>query len=378
MKDNHVAELFNVRSHNPSYFSVKDSITCQEELLDFCIPVNLYFPPNRMIDEIHRHLPEILRYYPDYAQTHAENIGAITGLPAENIVPANGSTEIITTLCQRISGPIVTSIPTFSRWTDLPAELNLGLYTIERKREHDFRLCVSEIVKKCRNVSAGTLVISNPNNPTGAALTLDEIGELVTALPSLDALIVDESFIDFSDLQSAASLAIASSNLIVVKSLGKSLGWHGVRLGYAITNTARARELRNRLPFWNINGIAAHILKQLPNYNDEFRSSFQKVADDRIYMTTELSQIAGLHVFPSQANFLFVELAEGVAGRDLRNRLVSNHGVMIRECSNKLGSSERYLRLAVQKPFAVDRLIGALHVELDRPLTNMNISMCAS
>jgi threonine-phosphate decarboxylase len=70
-------------------------------------------------------------------------------------------------------------------------------------------------------------------------------------------------------------------NLVVVKSLGKSIGWHGVRLGYATTNPARAAALRARLPFWNINGLAAYVLKSVTRFADEYRASFTRVAEDR-------------------------------------------------------------------------------------------------
>ncbi len=99
-------------------------------------------------------------------------------------------------LCMEARGPIVTSVPTFSRWTDLPEELRLPLYAIFRRRENEFRLEVDEIVSRVRAVGARTLVISNPNNPTGAWLTLAEIKTLAGALEDLDAF--DESFIDRS------------------------------------------------------------------------------------------------------------------------------------------------------------------------------------
>ncbi len=133
-KDN-VAGLFDVRSHNPSFFVVKESAAFEGELRDFCIPVNLHFPPAELTDMIRRDLGEILRYYPVYSETHQRHIGEMTGLAPETIVPCNGSTEIITLLCQQAKGPVVTSVPTFSRWTDLPLELNVPLYTIARRRE---------------------------------------------------------------------------------------------------------------------------------------------------------------------------------------------------------------------------------------------------
>ena len=150
---------------------------------------------------------------------------------------------------------------------------------------------------------------------------------------------------------------------MVVKSLGKSLGWHGVRLGYAAMNPGAADLLRSQLPFWNVNGLAAYILKTLSEFKDEFRQSLALVAQDRMYMLNQFERIPGLTVFPSKANFLYVELPPEVSGRKLRDRLLEQYGLMVRECSNKIGSSERYLRLAVQTKEAVDLLAEALKEE---------------
>jgi histidinol-phosphate/aromatic aminotransferase/cobyric acid decarboxylase-like protein len=356
--------LFSVRSHNPSFFAVKANAGYSGELLDFCIPVNLHFPPPELLEMIHQKLPEILRYYPDYMDVHQQHLGQMAGLPPESLVPCNGSTEIITMLCRNASGPILTSVPTFSRWTDLPEELHVPLHTILRKRENNFRLEVGEIVNRVREVEARTLVISNPNNPTGAWLALSEVETLANALSDIEAVIIDESFIDFSDLDSAAMLATRMKNLIVVKSMGKSLGWHGVRLGYAVAEPSRARQMRGWLPFWNINGLAAFVLKAATNFKREFRESFAKVAADRVYMTEQIKTVPGLKVYPSKANFLFIELPEETSGRSLRDRLLRNYGLIVRECSNKIGSSEQYLRLAVQGKAAVDSLVRALQSEL--------------
>lgn len=364
MPDNQLAALFNVRSHNPSFFAVKNNVDYHGELLDFCIPVNLHFPPAELTTLIHNSLPEILRYYPDYIKVHQQNLAVMTGLSPETIVPCNGSTEIITLLCRHARGPILTSIPTFSRWTDLPEELHVPLFTIQRQKENNFRLEVDEIVSRVREVGARTLVISNPNNPTGAWLELNDVQLLVNALQDLDAVIIDESFIDFSDLQSVAPLAAFSKNLVVVKSMGKSLGWHGVRLGYAVANPARAREMRNWMPFWNINGLAAFILKAVTEFKRAYRASFAKVAADRRYMAEQISAVSGLKLYPSKANFLFVELADGISGYLLRDKLLKQYGLMVRECSNKIGSSAQFLRLAVQQKTAVDTLVEALQHEL--------------
>ena len=369
MNNNTVADLFNVRSHNPSFFSVKESAVYEGPLLDFCIPVNLHFPPPQMVQRISERLPEILRYYPDYAEVHARHIAEIAGVPPECIVPANGSTEIITRLCHLTRGPILTPIPTFSRWTDLPNELGIPLHTIKHDVRRNFRLDVAELVSRTLELGVRMLVISNPNNPTGAWFEAGEIEKLVLSLPEVELIVIDESFLDFADLESAVKLIPRAENLVVVKSLGKSLGWHGVRLGYAAMNSRAAERLSSQLPFWNVNGLAAYILKTLSEFKHEFRTSLALVAQDRTYMLKQLERIPGLRVFPSRANFLYVELPPNVPGRELRDRLLEQYGLMARECSNKIGSSEQYLRLAVQTKEAVDLLVAALNRELSSLIT---------
>jgi histidinol-phosphate/aromatic aminotransferase/cobyric acid decarboxylase-like protein len=85
-----------------------------------------------------------------------------------------------------------------------------------------------------------------------------------------------------------------------------------------------------------------------------------------MYMTEQISTVPGLQVYPSRANFLFVELPDEISGRSLRDRLLRNYGLLVRECSNKMGASEQYLRLAVQGKTAVDSLLRALQSELSR------------
>ncbi len=367
LNPNTADKLFAVSSHNPSFRSVKQSGCFGGDVIDFCVPVNLHFPPRELVNTILENLGEVLRHYPDYAEAHQVHIGALRHLAPESIVPANGSTEIITRLCQEADGPLVTSVPTFGRWTDLPVEWNVPLHLIERRRDRQFALTAEAVASEVRKARGRTLVLSNPNNPTGAALPLDDIRRIAAELEDLHSVIIDESFLDFSGYASAESLVSRFPNLIVVKSMGKSLGWHGIRLGYAVAAPERAASLRARLPYWNVNGLAAFVLAQLPRFEAQLRESFTMVARDREYMIRRLGEIQDLVTFPSRANFVFVELPAHCSGRGLRDRLLERHGLLVRETSNKLGSSERYLRIAVHHPEAVESLVSALRRELPAP-----------
>ncbi len=127
------------------------------------------------------------------------------------------------------------------------------------------------------------------------------------------------------------------------------------------------RRCGQRLPLWNVNGLAAFMLQRLGRHADDFMSSLTRVAQDREAMTERLRALPGLHVYPSRANFLYRRLERPASGRALRDALLVRHGLLIRECSNKLGACEQFLRLAVLPPASVDRLVQALRAELGDP-----------
>ena len=360
MRTDALASLFDRKSHNPSFFEIEAATSFRGRVLDFCVPVNPYFPPPEMSRRIKENLADILKFYPDYAAAHQEAIAVMTGIPAANIVVANGSTELITSLCRDLKGPVLTPIPTFGRWTDLPQEMGVPISFLQRRREQGFRIEVDEMASAIAAAQASVAVICNPDNPTGASLSFAETAALIHRLAHLPLLVIDESFIDFSGIESAAALAIETPNTVIIKSLGKSLGWHGIRLGYAVAHARLAQRLRTKLPYWNINGVASFVLKSLPDFRQEYVESFIRIARDRESMLARLQSIEGLEVYPSKANFIFGRLLAPGSGPALRTRLLEEHGILIRECGNKVGSDTDHLRFAVLPPPAVDRLVDAL------------------
>ena len=360
MSSNQHLDIFQTLFHNPSMFEIRSRTRFKGDLTDFCVPANSYFPPPQMVELIQDNMADILKYYPDYAPAHQQCIANLCGSPANNIVAANGITEIITILCKDSGGPILTSVPTFGRWTDLPPDFDIPVYFVQREKAKDFKLDAAEVVRRAKETGAQTVVISNPNNPTGAYFCNAEIRTLLHDLRHIECIIIDESFIEFSNLESAEALAIESTNMVVVKSMGKSLGWHGIRLGYAVANLKLAKALRNKLPYWNINGLAGFVLKNMHRFKEEYKESFIKVAEDRDYMYQQLQTVSGLKTYPSQCNFLFSELPAGVSGKEVRNLLLEHYGLVIRECSNKVGSTESYLRNVVRRRGDTDKLVRAL------------------
>ena len=207
-------------------------------LHDFCIPVNPYFPTEELMADLRARLADVLRYYPGDNRCVSQVLAGLLGLDPANLVAANGSTELITWINERmVTRGLVTDVPTFGRWTDNARELRQPVLTYFRDPSDGFRLDVNELVRFTRESGAGALAICNPNNPTGALLTRDEVIHLLNETRHLDVVVIDESFIDFSSedaIPTVAQEAARRDNVIVIKSLGKNLGLHGLRCGYAV------------------------------------------------------------------------------------------------------------------------------------------------
>ncbi len=352
--------------HNPSFFEVNDRLG---DIIDYCVPANPYFPSAAMYQSLVKELPNLLKYYPDHGPASGSSLSQLTGINQANLIAANGSTEIITFLINsQMPGPMVCPIPTFGRWTDLPIDIGHTLATLQLKSSQKFELSVDDLVAFTKRSNARSLVICNPNNPTGGLTPKKDILEAISRLQHLDLIVIDESFMPFADdpdLDSIEREAPDLPNVVVVKSLGKALGWHGVRLGYAVANRTLIEKFRPHVPYWNINGIASFALNLILNNRQEYIASLQKVVADRLYLEAELRTVPGLSVFPTQCNFAFFRIPAHMDGIALRNRLASADKLFVRECGNKIGSCPTFFRVAARPKADTDILIKALRKSLD-------------
>ncbi|MGW2327009.1 aminotransferase class I/II-fold pyridoxal phosphate-dependent enzyme [Streptomyces sp. NPDC001700] len=359
-------ELFRGTAHSPSFFALnRAGITGGgQELVDFCIPCNPYFPTPAMFAVMAVRLREILTYYPSSADTITAELANVLGLQPQTMAMGNGSTELITWIDHLlVKESLAVPIPTFGRWTDQPMETGKRVDMFQLPEMSGFQLDPQAFVQFVRSRGSRVAVICNPNNPDGGLLSRQAVIGLMDALSDLDLVVIDESFLEFADAEAYPSVvdeAILRPNVIVLRSLGKSFGLHGVRFGYLVANPALAVQIRSRLPKWNLNSFAEVIVFMLKRYRQEYVQSLRMLSRDRQEMTSQLAGLPGMTVFPSQGNFVFVKLPGGTDGSWVRDQLLSQHGVLVRECGNKLGSSSQFMRLVVRSQPDVQRLLTGL------------------
>jgi histidinol-phosphate/aromatic aminotransferase/cobyric acid decarboxylase-like protein len=351
-------------AHSASFAEVTRRFGGAHHVVDFCIPTNSYFPTPEMFEQLQRNLPTLLKYYPSDAAATTRRLAQVLGLHPQTVAMANGSTELITWIDHLlVRESLAVPIPTFGRWTDQPLETGKRVDMFRLEEEDGFALDVDAYVRFVRERGSRVAVLCQPNNPDGGYVPRERVVRMLDELRDLDLVVVDESFIDFVDAEpdpSVAAEAAIRPNVIVLKSLGKNFGLHGVRFGYMVANPALAERVARALPKWNLNALAEAVVDMLGEHTAEYRRSLELGARDRDHMVRELQAVPGLTVFPTTANFVLVRLPAGWSGPALRDHLVAEHGVYIRECGNKLGMSSDFVRLVVRPARDVQRLVAGL------------------
>jgi histidinol-phosphate/aromatic aminotransferase/cobyric acid decarboxylase-like protein len=362
--DSNVTSLFrSTAAHSPSMAALTREGDGSGPV-DFCIPCNPYFPTPAMFDEMAARLRDIITYYPSSADTITAELCSLLQLPPQCVAMGNGSTELITWIDHlMVRESLAIPVPTFGRWTDQPMETGKRVDMFPLQESSGFALDLAQYAEFIRKRNTKVAVICNPNNPDGGFLHRHALTQFMDAMADLDLIVIDESFLEFADAEAEPSVvqeAMLRPNVVVLRSLGKNFGLHGVRFGYLVANPALAGRIRSMLPKWNLNSFAEHVVFMLKEHGAEYAQSLQQVRRDRLDMASHLSALPGLTVYPSQGNFLFVRLPVGAEGTVVRDRMLTEHRILVRECGNKIGSSSRFLRLVVRPQVDVRRLVSGL------------------
>ncbi|MFJ5517814.1 pyridoxal phosphate-dependent aminotransferase [Streptomyces griseoluteus] len=370
MPDNVTSLFRSTAAHSPSMAAlVRESDGTGP--VDFCIPCNPYFPTPAMFEEMASRLREIITYYPSSADTITAELCQLLQLPPQCVAMGNGSTELITWIDHLlVRESLAVPVPAFGRWTDQPMETGKRVDMFPLPEAGGFALDLGRYAEFIRARGTRVAVLCNPNNPDGGFLPRQSVVQFMDAMADLDLVVIDESFLEFADAEAEPSVvqeAMLRPNVIVLRSLGKNFGLHGIRFGYLVANPGLAGKVRSMLPKWNLNSFAEYVVFMLKEHRAEYAQSLLQVRRDRLEMASQLSALPGLTVYPSQGNFLFVRLPVGAEGTVVRDRLLTEHRILVRECGNKIGSSSRFLRLVVRPETDVHRLVAALEQVLYEP-----------
>jgi len=235
----------------------------------------------------------------------------------------------------------------------------------------DFRYNAQDLINFFEENPVNSLILINPDNPSGNYISKMELMELIawTGEKGMD-LLIDESFSDFAEEKNntliETEILISAPHLYVVKSISKSYGVPGLRLGVLASGNVQAvAELKADVAIWNINAAAEFYMQIEEKYKMDYAAALDRFRAERERFETELGKIAGLRPIPSQANYVMAEITNGITSAALTRELIVKHSILIKNLSAKINRGNRqYVRLSVKSAEENDKLVAALKQEL--------------
>ena len=335
------------------------------ELLDYCYLVNPYFPTPKMKDELRSNFDTLLTEYPSGMGVNSLIAGKCFGVKAKHIVVGNGAAELIKSLMSTMKGRLGVVYPTFEEY---PNRLEAERIVRFVSSSEDFHYTVDEMMAYFEAHPVENLLLINPDNPSGNYIKYSELLRLIDWAGTRGCrLVIDESFADFSEEFPENTLLHndvleRNPHLCVMKSISKSYGVPGLRLGVLASGDEEIiSHLKKDVSIWNINSFAEFFLQIYSKYDSDYKRSSAKFIAERERFRTELDAVPFLEVFDSQANYFLCRLTGTLTSGELAVRLLSDYGILIKDCSTKKGFEGRnYIRIAIRNREDNSRLVKAL------------------
>ena len=320
------------------------------DLKDFCYMINSYFPPQEMLGKIAARLSVLSKNYPSTNKYISLLLSNYLSLDVDNLVVANGASELVNAIGRLFIKNLTISIPTFDEYINRLRIQGKEVSLYRMEEEERFTIDMDSYIRFAEESNSNAVLFIRPNNPTGNLIPKTSMNYALQKLVNFDLVLVDESFIEFNAGERDASileLTRTYENLVIIKSLSKVYGIPGLRIGCAICgNINRIDMLRKELSIWNINSFAQCFIELLGDYRKEFEEACTKVVRATRELHTELSKLKCLYPYPTEANFVFCKLANNKSSTELATFLFENYGFLIYDCSNKTGLNSQFVRIA--------------------------------
>ncbi len=339
---------------NIGYYAKKYDIS-PNLIMDFSANINPLGPKESTLRIISEQIYQI-KHYPETDSESLKKIAADTlNLCEENIIFGNGATELLFLLMHyKKPANVYIPYPTFSEY-ELAAkavQANIHFFPLtDNFQKADWRFL--------ENIESGSIIfICNPNNPTGSLFSKETLKEVTSAAKEKNAFVmIDESFIDFLEESNSMRTEIKNNpNIIILYSLTKIYSIPGLRLGMMMADPLLIKELHKIKDPWNVNCLAQLITKDLLEDRDFIINTKAYFYKERKRMVDALQKVPDLILYPPSANYIFAEITGLQTASELQEYLIQ-HKIMIRNCSNYQGLTDKYFRIAIKNDDENDVLI---------------------
>jgi threonine-phosphate decarboxylase len=346
----------NIRSHRTIQHGGPYSAPgIDSKVLDYSSNVNPLGFPNAVKKAInYTKIPT----YPDHRSMQLKQaLSKYLGIPIADITIGNGATEIIYDFCRAAisKSKVLVVAPTFGEYEaasrlcgakpEFFATLNL---------ESDLEKFIQKIPKN------GTVFVCNPNNPTGELISKQSMTKIIrTAKAKSTRVFVDECFIELTQTpnQSVIDLVPKYQNLFVLRSMTKSFGLAGLRLGYAAGSKDLIAILNKIKVPWSVNGLAHQAGLAALSDGMFLAKTRRLIKSESRFLINSISKIDGFFCLDSATNFILIKTTQ--SAKSIQKKLLRKN-ILVRDCSNFRGLSPHYIRIAVRTHKENQKLVSAL------------------
>ena len=351
-------------THGGNVYKVaRERRTPVDRIMDFSASINPLGPPAAGLRAIRSALKQIVHYPdPDCWQLR-QALAQQCGVDPDMILVGNGSTELIHLVPRAltIKSALIMG-PTFGEYARALMDAGSSVQYVHAGREERFRPPLKEVLRQLSATRSrfDAVFLCNPNNPTGQVMNRLAVRELAGVVDRQQGwLIVDEAFIDYCQTQSAVSMLSAHPRMMVLRSLTKFYAMPGLRIGYLVGASKVVDQLKDRQPPWSVNSLAQEVSLAVLHDDAYATKSRTFMKSERSRLMRGLRALSGVHVYPSAANFVLIELPASTCAGEVTDRLASER-LLVRDCSTVPGLTSQMIRVAIRTAKENRRLIAAL------------------
>lgn len=335
------------------------------KMLDYCYLVNPYFSRSKIIDEMQANFRTLISEYPSGMKVNTLLASKCWGVKEDYIVPGNGAAELIKALMEILPGTLGVTRPTFEEYPNRRDKESLVTFI---PQNNEYRYSAQDLMDFFGKNPANNILLINPDNPSGNFIPTNDILVLADWCEKKNIrLIVDESFVDFSEDWENNTLLEnrileTYPHMLVMKSISKSYGVPGIRLGILCSaDTEIISQIKKKVSIWNINSFCEFFMQIYTKYEKDYKRACDKFIEERNDFESKLREISFLRVIPSQANYFLVEVLPPFTANGLVLKMLKEFNILMRDCSGKGGfDGKQYMRIAVRDHKDNAKLIESL------------------
>ena len=347
-----------LKTHKPVIHGGLSAKQSDSNILDFSsniVPITI---PKVLKNTIKKQI-NVINSYPDiHCSRLLTELALYTKIPKANLIVGNGAIEIIYNFCNAFISkdtPVLIPIPTFAEY-ETASTLNNAKVSFFNTM--DLSKHLQEFISLIpRN---GCIFICNPNNPTGNLISKNDLLKILSSAQKFNSLVfVDECFIELvpESNESIISSIKHFDNLIVLRSLTKSFGLAGLRIGYAASSKPIISVLKKIKIPWSINSIAEQTAITALHNSSYFLKSISIIEKEYKFLTSKINTITGFQCLDSKTNFILIKTKKN-SSQIQRNLL--DKKILVRDCKNFRGLNNHFIRIAIKSHKDNVKLINAL------------------